>query len=1047
MNSNYSLLNESINQFALLLVLIGSVNNVYAQSDKLVFIHLSLSEGFSDFAIRTLHRDQRGFLWVGTYRGLDRYDGARVRAHPARTGQLRSDVVLDIAEEPTRPGSLWIGTRQGGLSHYDSVTDSLLVFEDSQLDTLSITSLSFDTQGYLWIGTAEAGLFNLNQTTGNVEPVVLEDNGVHYPSVDSVLVVYAPPASPGTVWVGTEGGLFEYFPLSRRAERINLPEISGKVTAIEEKEGTLWFGTLSGDLISYHIQSRQFARITLPESLSQSGIITEIESSSAFPDNIWIGTRGKGLLVLNIRSLAFQNYQSNPGNDASLSQNDVITVFEDADEILWVGTASGGLNKALLAKPRFVNNTASRQFSISEPSDPVLTIYQAPSDSNIIWLSRSRQELRRYNRKTKKIEYFPTNQEILGMTILEMHEDFYGNFWLAGTSGLLYQLDRNTGDTRQARINSVPPESQVRQIYESPLQPGLLWLATRRMGVLGYDVLQDSVVQQYTWTKESEKALTSHNIWQVAGSSSSNAVLWIATQGGGLNKLDTITGEIEAWNAEEESVCIPTNDILSINVESDSSLWLGVARNGVVRFNPDRGVCDLYSIENGLAHHDVGSMLLDKRNRIWAVTQNGLSMIDPTQKSVTTFSNADGLQSNIFYYHASHVAANGHFLLGGDKGFNVFKPEEIIPDSISNTVLLTGLSVDGIPYQLERSDTGYKDIKLAYDQRDVEFEFAGLDLRQPHLNRYQVFLEGTDVSPVILGSRSAERYRTIEYGWNTFYLSGTNRDGVWSEADFPLRIFASRPYWSTWWFWLLTSSFFIGLIISAYQYRIHQLKRVEQTRRDIAHDLHDDMGSRLSSLALQIEMAGLKLDPSDETRARLNELAEVERGLVKDLRTIVWLINAEFDTLPKLVERMEQTAIQMLQGRRYTFEKPEDIPPFQLDMTTRKNIFLLYKEALHNAIRHSGAAYVNVELQLDELNTLTLLVEDDGKGFDVASALKGQGFHSMQARADALSGTIHFDSAPGKGTRIDLSIPLVKKTDRFGVSTGWQWIRSKITLS
>lgn len=1015
-----------------------------AQPQDLSFTHLSLPDGLSSYVVTALYRDSADILWVGNTNSIDRYNGIDFFPYlGANTDNKAKDFeVRFIGGDPGAETGFWIGTKHGGASRYDPAYRNFISIGFGEYDTSvnRITSLLV-AGGKVWASLQHVGLFLYNEEADQFQLV--------YESDALIQDLIVPTVSPGLVWMGTDEGLdcFDTSALQlatgsnhcffARQTLKNTP-----VFTLADGGEDIWLA--SGEILyRYAVSQLETIRVA---GFDAKAPISAIEPSAVFPERIWLGTRGNGLWQYDSQQKVVHQYSYDADNAESLSSPDLLSVHEDTEGILWVGTING-LNKTLLLPDKFTSFRVDPAEELPSHPPGVMAAYEAPSYSGSVLLGMVRGPLYRFQRQSKNYELVLGRQDTLDY-IIRLHEDYKGRIWFTGRYNKIFKL-RPEGVSYDAFDVAEHRESLVIQhIHERLSKPGELWLSTNMDGLVVFDTDSGKVINRYSADPGAEVSLSSSDIWSVYESPAEPDILWIATRFGGINRFDVSAHSITAYRPVGNQRC-PPRDVITIASNRPDTLWLGTYNLGLVRFLPKTGHCVPYTTDNGLPGNKVAGIYFDNRNRIWAITDAGIGVLDLAEEKIVAYTAEDGLQGDIFYFQAHYRNDRGEIVAGGENGFNIFHP-----DSISFSDRAPGVKI----FEVQTDDSLYsaryvsdqltaKPLVLAHDKNDIEFSVYASALKDPGRNYFRFMLEGADEAFGPVQKESSIRYRYLAPGEYNFKVIGANSEGAWNEVGdaFPFTI--RPPYYQTWWFWLLTTSFFIGLIVSAYQYRIHQLKRVEQTRRDIAHDLHDDMGSRLSSLALQIEMAGLKLDPSDETRVRLNELAEVERGLVKDLRTIVWLINAEFDTLPRLAERMEQTAIQMLQGRRYTFEKPEGIPPFQLDMTTRKNIFLLYKEALHNAIRHSGAAYVNVELQLDELNTLTLLVEDDGKGFDVATALKGQGFHSMQARADALNGKIRFDSAPGKGTRILLSLPLVKKVSRFGVSTGWQWIRSKVTLS
>ena len=250
-----------------------------------------------------------------------------------------------------------------------------------------------------------------------------------------------------------------------------------------------------------------------------------------------------------------------------------------------------------------------------------------------------------------------------------------------------------------------------------------------------------------------------------------------------------------------------------------------------------------------------------------------------------------------------------------------------------------------------------------------------------------------------------------------------NNQGLWSSSMASVLIEILPPYYQTWWFRTLGFLTTLGLGFSVYMVRRNQRKQLENTRKRIADDLHDDIGSKMSSIALDIELAKLKINGESEVGDDLKEVAETARGVVDSLTDSVWFVDAGNDNLKDLVLRMKKDAGKLLRGKTYTFTGPEPLPNVSVDMETRRHLFLFFKEAVNNASKHAGDAHVKASVSYYN-GELVIEVSDDGPGFDASDAMKkGRGMTTMRSRAeDELNGIFTVNSSKGEGTSIVLQV-------------------------
>jgi signal transduction histidine kinase/ligand-binding sensor domain-containing protein len=976
------------------------------QGPALPFESLSLDEGLSDYVVMALARDAVGFLWVGTQSGLNRYDGVRFRVFSeGEASGLGSDYVTALAPDPLVAGGLWAAMGDGGLYRYDPAAER---FERHPIHTGGlppprISAIVPEAGGALWIGTTVAGLYRYDPASGEATPFR------HVPGLpsslpsDTVRAVLA--TSAGTLWVGTPGGLSRYDPGAGAFVHHPLPtpHHQGGVTTLAEAEGAIWAGTPAGRLLRFQPETGRF----VPYRVTPAGSVWALYPSRARPGRIWVGTRGGGLRLFDAASGAVEPVPSPLGPP---ERGDVLSLYEDREAVLWVGSP-GGLHRAHTLGPRFepIRHDPEASGGLSAPA--VMGLYEAPSEPGVLWVGTQRGGLNRLDRRTGDVRHlFDEPGDPLNL-VFALHEDPEGNLWAGGASSAIYLVDRAAGTHTAHPLPS--GAGVVLALYAPPSAPEEVWVATQGAGLHRFDPRRRAVTASY---------LDGTHVWSVAEAPSSPGVLWVATHGGGLHRLDAVTGAVEPVRPEG---CEAAERVVSLAPGPGDVLWLGTFDRGLFRYDRLAGACRQFTRGDGLAWDDVGSIHLDERGRLWMPSSNGLSLYDPASGVFTRFTREDGLQDNVFHYAAHARLSDGSLALGGANGLNVFHPLRVRVDTEPPPMVLTRLLINGRPHTLERDGRGgFRPLRLPFNANDLQFEYAALDLRQPGKNAYRVRLEGAEAAWRPVGPETTARYPFLPPGRYTFHVVGASRDGYWAEAGVAVPFHIRPPWWRTWTFWTLLGLAALGLVAGAYQYRIRQILRLERTRRRIADDLHDDIGSKISTVALRLDLVGRSPGITEAERRQIEELAGSARRVVDELRDAIWIVDAAHDDLPALVARMEQFAEQMLRGRSWTFHAPTDLPPVALPMEARRHLYLLFKEALHNAVRHGQPEHVDIRLAC-AAGRLSLTLADDGAGFDPAEVRRGRGLTTLASRAEALGGDLSLDSAPGRGTvlRLELTLP------------------------
>ena len=970
-------------------------------------------------AVTDLHRDDSGMLWIGTQFGLVRYDGTRIRRYESASSpdSLPGGFVTALATDVREDDVLWVATENGSVSRFDTEADR---FVSTSLPgdagrRPAVTVLHVDRRGFVWAGTEGAGLYRLD----GLDSLKVYRRTPDAPSLasDTVYAIAAPPSTPGRLWIGTARGLSW---LDVEQDTFVTPGTDASidtaaVTGIAEVGGTVWCGTNDGTLYRHAPSAGRMERV---HRLPAGATITTLHASRAHDDVLWIGTRGAGLLAYNTASGTMTPV---PAASGTVPAQDVLSVYEDEEGLLWVG-AFGALLKASVHGPRFPAPIPGPQMRDGDDVYPVAELYAAPSEPEIVWAGTLRGGVLRYDRTTgARDRLFTDSAHPLHLTFA-FREDAEGTFWLGPDRPVLYRMDRSTRTLHEHRV-SEREESWVAQIYEAPSRPGTLWISTFGAGLVQFDARRRAVVRTYDTRAAAPHRLSSDEVWAVAADQREPERLWIATHGSGLQRLHVGSGRVDSVQTRAGDCRIPDR-IVSVYPAPDGLVWIGSWTEGLFRFDPDAGMCRQFARSDGLVHPDVGGILPDAQGRLWLTSNTGLSVYDPDADVFTRFTEADGLQGERFLYLAEHQTADGTIFAGGQNGFNAFDPLAVPIDTMPPPVVLTQMEVDGQHYDLTRTDDGFAPITLSHRQNDLAFEFAALDLHQPALNQYRVKLEGAQDTWEVLGSKASQRYPLLAPGRYTVRVAGSNRDGYWNETDVRLPIRIRPPYWRAWWFWMLVAAAITLGVWGLYRVRIEQFRRLERTRQRIADDLHDDIGSKISTVALRLDLTSHNRSLSEAARQELAVLSGTARRVVDDLRDTVWIVDAEHDSLEALVARIEQFARSAVAGPTLTVDRPDDLPDVMLSMNERRHVYLFAKEALHNAARHSQADRVAVHIALDGARLL-LRIQDDGIGFDPDAVAAGRGLSTLRRRADAVGGTCAIHSAPGAGTQIRMAVKIM----------------------
>lgn len=414
----------------------------------------------------------------------------------------------------------------------------------------------------------------------------------------------------------------------------------------------------------------------------------------------------------------------------------------------------------------------------------------------------------------------------------------------------------------------------------------------------------------------------------------------------------------------------------------------------------------------------------DDQGRFWISSNGGLIRYEPGTGRWKRFDVHDGLQSNEFNTNCFTKCKDGRLAFGGPEGINVFDPAYFEDRHVPFYVYGTSVRVqDTLIAGFNPLATEFS-FSMRPKERSVELEYSSTLMFDREDIRYQVQLVGADHDWVDMGNKEVARYINLNPGPYVFRLRASNADGQWSENIFETQLRVIPAFYQTYWFVVLCSLLSLSIVYAFYRYRIRQLRKLEAVRNRISHDLHDDVGSTLGSISIYSEVAK-QMDAGSQPEV-LDKIGEASREMIDKLNDIVWSINPENDTFEKLESRMRGYATMVLQAAGIGFEFHTDpgLRDISLDMDDRRNLFLMFKEAIYNAAKYAQCSTVHIELKKED-RKLSLIISDNGIGFDpdAVQAYNGNGLRSMRERAQAMKGELLIKSQKGKGTSLHLKVP------------------------
>jgi len=999
--------------------------------------HLNLEERRSPNTIFCIKQDARGLIWIGTDQGLYRYDGKLLNRfiHDRRDkSSIADNLVLSMVEDNT--GSLWFGSSRGTVSRLKAFEENferypIRLERSGNVDTLAITTLSFSDSIGLLAGTNTSGLFLLNadsvfQMTGPAE-------------IKNLRAIYAD--SGKRVWLATQlRGLYRV-DFSKQTTKTNIVNIPLPTTTclLRIDDNSILAGTTKGIYkISEAVDSLQIEKPYLSDEII-TGIIRSPAIGFEVDVDIWIATL-KGLYALKSDLDGKQVF-------TYLPDKQIQSIASDRSGNVWAGIAQDGLYK--LSRP-------GRHFETVYPTDelkntslePIRSVFVHNSASkSVLWFGSMKKGLNGIDRQLRTVMQPLKHDESDSPTPLITDIDAFSDeeLWVSSWGDGLFRIRYPEEET----IAPLKPWESINYVknLSSPVildilpdtlsGQQVLWVGTEQ----GLDVLDANgeKIQSYHTNAKDIFTLSDNRIQSDCILRDRHGYLWVGTWHG-LNRstmpLDNKTGiQFQRLLADfDDANTIGDNRITALyedRSDSNITVWVGTHGGGMNRIEvSDQSEIKVshYTIQNGLPDNVVYAICSSPEGRLWISTNEGLCEFDPLTETARNYDELDGLPQTEFFWGAGyHDKVSGRLFFGSISGLIEFSDSRLDSEKPPDPVVITDFRVlnkpDSVNHILRNQFalarlTG-NPLRLSSDQNSFSVEYALPDYRMPGRNQYAVQLEGFDESWSFSGERSFVSYTNLDPGSYRLRLRGKNSDGLWTQSETLLSIIIPPPFWKTWWFLTCAILVIAGSIALLVSSRVSQLLQVERLRTKLAADLHDDIGANLTEMAIMSEVLSMQKHVDDKTKSGLQRISKTSRDLIDSMSDIVWLVSPRRDSLHDLMLRLKDRNADLLANLDIAFktENLGDLKTVSLPMEHRQHLFLIFKEALNNAVKYSKCRSISFTAKVDK-KLIQMQLRDDGIGFAPGLESTGNGLTNMQQRASQIGGKVVLKSRPGSGTTV-----------------------------
>ncbi|MBN2105371.1 histidine kinase [bacterium] len=850
-----------------------------AQDLPLQFRHYDIGDGLSLNTVRTISQDSKGFMWIGTADGLNRFDGRTFEIYRPVAFDTTSLSDWDISSilHDFR-GRQWVGTYNGGLNLRDASTGRFYHFKHHRdflysLSHDSVTTLFEDRDHRLWIGTVNG--LNRLISPDDAEGLTLESwaGQVRFQcytatpettSLSNPYVTCITMDRDGWLWVGTDEGLNVTHPDSMRFIRFfcTVDAQNGlKSNYIRclhcDEAGRIWIGTEYGGLSCLILpepeeivdRRKQLCRAEfqtyLPEKDNPGSISSDVVYS-IFEDSagiLWLGTE-QGLNRFDTSQHRFENWKNEPDDPVSLNNNTIWTITKDHSGVYWLGT-DGGINTFHEKKHRFlkIQHDPGQPESLSHPY-----VWDLEEDAfNFIWVGTT-FGLNRFDPATGHIQsfFYDPNRpcSLRDNNIMSLCVDRDNMLWVGlNGSGLDRTVIRESGTVEFIHMDCTDKglgSYYILSLYED--RDGALWIGTWNKGLCKIlpeerHALADrstTLVPSIRFFPDSNDPYSISPGRIYAMLQDHTGALWIATDVDGLNVLSLEHVRVKDPAMEPvrfahfrhnpaDPKSLSSNIVMCIHEDRYGDLWFGTYGGGLSHYHRQKNEFSFYNTSDGLPNNIVYGIMEDGEGYLWLSTNKGLSKFNPETGDFHNFTVHDGLQSYEFNSGAFLKTHDGYMLFGGICGFNFFHPGDISLNTYIPPVVISDLRVDDrtVPVLSDR-------IRLSYRQQLLSIEFAALSYIIPEKNRYRYRMTPLNKTWIDAGSEYKATYTHLSPGNYTFQVLGSNNDGVWNPKGASLHIRISPPFWQTFWFRLFLILLFFGCVYLIYSIRTRSVQRLNR---------------------------------------------------------------------------------------------------------------------------------------------------------------------------------------------------------------------------
>ncbi len=1006
--------------------------DLYGQTDHLYF--QSLQKPLSNKFIRCIVKDSRGFMWFGTYNGLNKYDGTNITAYvhdPADSTSLCNNTINALTED--HDSILWIGTTEG-LNAYDKQHDcfidpNTLPGIKNQLNFSCVTALNVDKNNRLWIGTLGGGINIFDSGRLKYEFLYLAgtpDRGDGRDYINCLLTEYA-----DHMWVGTRKGLL----LVNTTTKMTLPYLDNQshislsntniISIVRNNDQSFWVATSDHGLLLLQKKQNNFYEVTTFEEYAKSKVLSTkriITLCLSGNKALWIGTENDGLTILDQSTRKTFTYLPHEGDPSSIASNSVWSLYADNEERMWIGTYNKGI---CIVDPLYNRFEGYRRNPFMEYtlSDNDVTGFSTDTEGNI-WVITDGGGISIFNAGTKQFirtikkesDGVALNNNALKCIISDSENNMWVGSWGSGVEKIGH--NGKTITDYPVKAGGVG-DNNILCLYEDSKKN--IWAGTAGSGLFLFKKKE----WQFTQMPEQGDDIGIPSIAFVTSIlEDRSGTFWIGTLYGLYVFHRQLSGSLTktVYYHDGQPGSLSSDRVQTIFEDHEGNIWAGTFDAGLNRYNKHTGTFDLFQKQQGLASEMIQDIQEDNKGNLWISSDKGIARFHPQTGNIRVYTEEDGLLSDAMYHEAGLITKEGRLFFGTDNGFNTFCPDSIPDNRFKPLMYFTGFKLNNEQVSIQSSGSvlqnhigAARQITLNHTQTTFTIEYVGISYTRPSGNSYRYKMTGMNDDWNYAGNQTSVTFNGLSPGKYRFVVEGANNDGIWCEKPAEIDIIIKPPFWKTWWAYAMYIIFTFLAIIVIFRIRLDRLHmlnslKMERMEREKEHELNQykmqfftnishELRTPLSLIKAPLESIISSEKPDDVVKEKVtaaykntNRLMQLVNNLL-DFRKIEnekMSVNVQNGDIIKFITESSASFHELAEERNIAFQVNAKSPSI-IGWFDRKILEIILFNLLSNAFKYTpDGGYIRIEIEEtfpgetdmtdSSAGQITISVTDNGRG-------------------------------------------------------------------